>query len=103
MNDMSREGSSVSRTRSADRPSEPIEGAFEKRLLILSCFSSERRVLTPQAIGRVLDLSQTTVEELAMSLIGAGCLERDDAGAFTLAPAKVLTITVKDERRFHKV
>lgn len=99
---MSKDSSPVPKARSANRSSEPIEGAFEKRLLLLSCFSNERRVLSPQRIGRLLDLLPTTVEELATNLVRAGCLERNYTGAFTLAPAKVLTITVKDERQVRK-
>jgi DNA-binding IclR family transcriptional regulator len=70
-----------------------------KRMLLMSCFSAEHRALTPQQLGRVLDLSPATVELLAVNLVKWRCLERDESGAYMLADPNSSVITVKANER----
>lgn len=72
--------------------------ASEKRLWLMTYFSAQRPTITPQELGRLLDLSPASVEELAVDLIRAGCLARDSSGAYTLAENDPQQITVRDER-----
>jgi DNA-binding IclR family transcriptional regulator len=65
----------------------------------LSYFSDEHRFATPQELGRALGLSTAAVEELAVDLIRARCLDRDEtSGSYHLAESGVTTITMKDDR-----
>jgi predicted transcriptional regulator len=96
---MSPHGRDGRRARSTYRPAGPIREAASKRLLLLSYFSDEHRSATPQELSRALDLSTAAVEELAVDLVRAGCLERDEtSGSYQLAGSGVATIMVKDER-----
>lgn len=54
-------------------------------MLLLACFSSERRVLTAAQIAAQLELLPATVEMLASNLVSLHCLDRDASGAYMLA------------------
>jgi hypothetical protein len=81
-------------------PRQPIPHESEKWMLLISHFSSERLTITAHEFAQLLDLSSTTVENLADRLVRGGCLTRDDRGANALADYAPLLITVKDEREF---
>lgn len=85
---------------STDNPSprQSIPQESEKRMLLMSHFSSERPTITVQEFGQLLNLSPATVEDLADHLIRAGCLTQDPSGAYALADNDPLPITVRDER-----
>ncbi len=51
----------------------------------MTYFTSERTAITPQELGRLLDISTASVEELAVDLVRVGLLERDASGAYRLA------------------
>lgn len=80
------------------RPPE-TENASEKRLWLMTCFSSQRPRITAAELGRTLGLSTASVEELAIDLVRAGLLKRDSNGAYLVADKNPLPITVRDERR----
>lgn len=85
---------------STDNPSpgQSIPQASEKRMLLMSHFSSERPTITVQELSQLLNLLPATVEDLADCLVLAGCLTRDASGAYVLADNDPLPITVRDER-----
>lgn len=96
---MNEEAGHLRRERSSYRPAGPIQHAAAKRLLLLSYFSAEHRSATSQELSRALGLSSAAVEELAVDLVRAGCLEQDEtSGSYQLGKSDVTTITVKDER-----
>jgi DNA-binding IclR family transcriptional regulator len=70
----------------------------EKRMLLMSHFSSERPTITADEFAQLLNLSSATVEDLADCLVRAGCLARDGSGAYALADYNPLLTTVRDER-----
>jgi predicted HTH transcriptional regulator len=79
-------------------PRQPIPHESEKRMLLMSHFSSERPKITAHEFAQLLNLSSATVEDLADCLIRAGCLARDGSGAYALNDDNPLPITVRDER-----
>jgi len=66
------------------RPTSSTGGSMGT-MLLLACFSSERRVLTAAQIAAQLELLPATVEMLASNLVSLHCLDRDDSGAYMLA------------------
>lgn len=86
---------------STDGPSShrPIPQESEKRMLLMSHFSTERPAITAQEFSQLLNLSPETVEDLADCLVRAGCLTRD-GDTYALANNDQLPITVRDERGF---
>jgi DNA-binding IclR family transcriptional regulator len=69
----------------APSPRQPLPNEGEKRMLLMSHFSSERPTITAQEFGQLLNLSPATVEDLADFLVRVGCLTRGGSGAYALA------------------